>query len=78
MTAVGYGTGESRQKEELRVGQEAQEVETDPLLPTFGGHPPPTGRPRGTASTFLTPGASLHLNGHDPASRTTPLSCFSI
>lgn len=47
MIAVGYGTGESRQKEELRVGQEAQEVETDPLLPTFGGHPPPTGRPGG-------------------------------
>ena len=78
MIAVGYGTGESRQKEELRVGQEAQEVETDPLLPTFGGHPPTHWEARGTASTFLIPGASLHLNGHDPASRTTPLFCFSI
>lgn len=45
MTAVGYGTGESRQKEELRVGQEAQEVETDPCCPHLVGIPHPLGGP---------------------------------
>lgn len=45
MVAVGYATGKARQKEEVRVGQEAWEVETDPLLPTFGGFLHPQGGP---------------------------------
>lgn len=46
MVAGDRATGESRQKEDVCVGQETQEVEPDPLPATFGGNKA-SGRPGG-------------------------------